>query len=123
MRHSVWRPSRLERFGSSQPRPGLGPYEGVVAAARRRWASENIAVIRRFMRGYDASLRWLCDPANADEARSLLVERLPSLRTVADAAYRVLVIEKGLDRTLRLNPRAVDAVLRLRAKHGSRGQK
>jgi ABC-type nitrate/sulfonate/bicarbonate transport system substrate-binding protein len=101
----------------------LGPYQGVVAAARRRWASENIAVIRWFMRGYDASLRWLCDPANADEARSLLVERLPSLRSVADGAYRVLITEHGLDRTLRLRPEAVNAVIRLRARHGSRGQK
>ncbi len=101
----------------------VGPYQGVVAAARRRWASENNAVIHGFMRGYDASLRWLCDPANAEEARSLLVERLPSLRTVVDAAYRVLIIDNGLDRTLRLNPQAVDAVIRLREKHGSRGQK
>jgi ABC-type nitrate/sulfonate/bicarbonate transport system substrate-binding protein len=101
----------------------LGPYQGVVAAARRRWASDNIAVIHRFMRGYDASLRWLCDPANADEARSLLVERLPSLRSVADGAYRVLITEHGLDRTLRLGPEAVNAVIRLRARHGSRGQK
>jgi ABC-type nitrate/sulfonate/bicarbonate transport system substrate-binding protein len=101
----------------------VGPYQGVVAAARRRWASDNIAVIHRFMRGYDAGLRWLCDPANADEARSLLVERLPSLRSVADGAYRVLITEHGLDRTLRLRPEAVNAVIRLRARHGSRGQK
>jgi ABC-type nitrate/sulfonate/bicarbonate transport system substrate-binding protein len=101
----------------------LGPYQGVVAAARRRWASGNIAAIHGFMRGYDASLRWLCDPANADEACSLLVERLPSLRSVADGAYRVLITERGLDRTLRLRPQAVDAVIRLRERHGSRGQK
>src|SRR6201987_3186268 len=101
----------------------LGAYQGVVAAARRRWASDNVAAIHGFMRGYDASLRWLCDPANADEARSLLVERLPSLRSVADGAYRVLITENGLDRTLRLRPEAVNAVIRLRARHGSRGQK
>ena len=101
----------------------LRPYQGVVAAARRRWASDNKAVIHRFMRGYDASLRWLCDPANADGARSLLVERLPSLRSVADGAYRVLVTEHGLDRTLRLRSQAVNAVIRLRERYGSRGKK
>jgi ABC-type nitrate/sulfonate/bicarbonate transport system substrate-binding protein len=101
----------------------LGSYQGVVAAARRRWASDNNAAIHGFMRGYDASLRWLCDPANADEARSLLVDRLPSLGSVADDAYRVLITEHGLDRTLRLRPPAVDAVIRLRVRHGSRGQK
>jgi ABC-type nitrate/sulfonate/bicarbonate transport system substrate-binding protein len=101
----------------------LGPYQGVVAAACRRWASDNVAAIHGFMRGYDASLRWLCDPANADEARSLLVERLPSLRSVADGAYRVLITERGLDRTLRLRPEAVDAAIRLRERYGSRRQK
>ena len=101
----------------------LEAYQGVVAAARRKWASENKPVILAFMRGYDASLRWLCDPANADEARSLLVERLPSLRSVADDAYRVLITEHGLDRTLRLRPQAVDAVIRLRERHASRGNK
>ena len=101
----------------------LGPYQGVVAAARRRWASDNVAAIHGFMRGYDASLRWLCDPANADEARSLLVERLPSLRSVADGAYRVLITERGLDRTLRLRPEAVDAAIRLRERYRSRRQK
>jgi ABC-type nitrate/sulfonate/bicarbonate transport system substrate-binding protein len=100
----------------------LGPYQGVVAAARRRWASGNVPAIHGFMRAYDASLHWLCDPANADEARSLLVERLPSLRSVADGAYRVLITERGLDRTLRLRPQAVDAVIRLRKRYGSRGQ-
>jgi len=101
----------------------LGPYQGVVAAARRRWASDNNAVIHGFMRGYDASLRWLCDPANANEARALLVERLPSLGSAADGAYRVLITEHGLDRTLRIRPQAVDTVIRLRERHGSRGQK
>lgn len=101
----------------------LGPYQGVVAAARRSWACDNNAIIHAFMRGYEASLRWLCDPASADEARTLLVERLPSLRTVADAAYRVLITDQGLDRTLRLRPQSVDAVVRLRERHGSRGQK
>jgi ABC-type nitrate/sulfonate/bicarbonate transport system substrate-binding protein len=101
----------------------LGPYQGVVAAARRRWASDNIPAIHGFMRAYDASLRWLCDSANADEARSLLVERLPSLRSVADGAYRVLISERGLDRTFRLRPQAIDAVIRLRERYGSRGQK
>jgi ABC-type nitrate/sulfonate/bicarbonate transport system substrate-binding protein len=98
----------------------LGAYQGVVAAARRSWARSHRAVIHSFMRGYDASLRWLCDPANADEARALLVERLPLLRGVVDSAYRVLITEGGLDRTLRLRPEAVDTVMKLRAKHGSR---
>jgi ABC-type nitrate/sulfonate/bicarbonate transport system substrate-binding protein len=101
----------------------LGPYQGVVAAARRRWAFDNDAVIHGFMRGYDASLRWLCDPAHADEARALFVERLPSLESVADGAYRVLISGHGLDRTLRMRPQAVDAVIRLRERHGSRGVK
>jgi len=100
----------------------LGAYQGVVAAARRSWARDHRTVIHAFMRGYDASLRWLCDPSNADEARSLLVQRLPSLRTVADGAYRVLITERGLDRTLRLRHQAIDAVMKLRERHGSRGK-
>ena len=101
----------------------LGPYQGVVAAARRRWAFDNITLIHGFMRGYDASLRWLCDPANADEARSVLIEHLPSLRSVADGAYRVLITEQGLDRSLRLRPQAIDAVIQLRERHDSQGRK
>jgi ABC-type nitrate/sulfonate/bicarbonate transport system substrate-binding protein len=101
----------------------IGPYQGIVAAARRSWAGDNHAVIHRFMRGYDSGLRWLCDPAHADEACSLLVERLPSLRPVADGAYRALITEHGLDRTLRLRPQAVETVITLRERHGSRVQK
>jgi ABC-type nitrate/sulfonate/bicarbonate transport system substrate-binding protein len=101
----------------------LGPYQGVVAAARRRWAAGNTALISGFMRAYDASLRWLCDPANAVEARSLLVEHLPWLRSVVDGAYHVLITDHGLDRTLRLRPPAIDAVIGLRERHGSRERK
>jgi ABC-type nitrate/sulfonate/bicarbonate transport system substrate-binding protein len=97
----------------------LGAYQGVVAAARRSWARDHQTVIHAFMRGYEASIRWLCDPENADEARSLLIERLPSLRTVVDDAYRVLITERGLDRTLRLQHEAVETVMKLREKHGS----
>jgi ABC-type nitrate/sulfonate/bicarbonate transport system substrate-binding protein len=100
----------------------LGDYQGVVAAARRCWALDNQTVIRALMRGYDASLRWLCDPTNADEARALLVEHLPSLRAVADGAYRILITERGLDRTLRLRDEAIGTVLRLREKHGPSGK-
>jgi ABC-type nitrate/sulfonate/bicarbonate transport system substrate-binding protein len=97
----------------------LGAYQGVVAAARRSWARGHQTVIHAFMRGYEASIRWLCDPENADEARSLLIERLPSLQTVVDDAYRVLITERGLDRTLRLQHEAVETVMKLREKHGS----
>jgi ABC-type nitrate/sulfonate/bicarbonate transport system substrate-binding protein len=100
----------------------LGTYQGVVAAARRSWARDHSAVIHAVMRGYDESLRWLCDPKNAEEARSLLVERLPSLRTVADDAYRVLITERGLDRTLRLRHRAVDMVMKLRERYSAGGK-
>jgi ABC-type nitrate/sulfonate/bicarbonate transport system substrate-binding protein len=101
----------------------LGPYQGVVAAARRSWAHDNNATIHAFMRGYRDGLNWLCDPANGEEARILLIERLPSVRIVANDAYRVLITEHGLDRTLRLRHQAIDAVMRLRERYGSRGQK
>lgn len=100
----------------------LGAYQGVVAAARRSWARDHQTQIHAFMRGYDAGLRWLCAPKNADEARAVLIERQPLLRNVADDAYRVLITDRGLDRGLRLRHEAVETVMRLREKYGSHGK-
>jgi hypothetical protein len=51
-----------------------------------------------------------------------LIERQSSLRNVADDAYRVLITERGLDRTLRLRYEAIETVMKLREKYGSRAK-
>jgi ABC-type nitrate/sulfonate/bicarbonate transport system substrate-binding protein len=100
----------------------VGAYQGVVAAARRSWARDHQTRIHAFIRGYDAGIRWLCAPENAAEARTIFIESQSSLRNVADDAYRVLITERGLDRTLRLRYEAIETVMKLREKYGSRGK-
>lgn len=96
----------------------LGSYQGIVGAARRSWAQDNGPLMCAFIRAFDKSLRWLCDPAHKMEACSILAERLPMLGPAVDRAYRILVSDGGLDRTLEVRHDGTARVIRLREKYG-----
>lgn len=100
----------------------LGPYQGIVGAARRSFAQAHPELIVRFIRAFHRSLAWLGDPSNKAEACAILAEKQPAVRTVLDEAYRMLVTEGGLERTLAIDPAGADCVIDLRRRHGNGGQ-
>ncbi|MBL8556918.1 MAG: ABC transporter substrate-binding protein [Phenylobacterium sp.] len=97
----------------------LGAYQGIVAAARRRWLKENGPLASAFIRGLLEALAWLSDPANAPAAKALLCARMPMLGAeVADRAYDLLVTDGGIRRDLSVDLAGVATVLDLRRRHG-----
>lgn len=96
----------------------LGRYQGIVGAARRNWAAANRGSVEAFIRAFHRSLQWLGAAENRTEACALLVERLPVLAEVADVAYRVLVLEGGLQKNLAIDRDGTACVVRLREKYG-----
>ncbi len=96
----------------------LGRYQGIVGAARRDWARANRAKVGAFIRAFHRSLQWLSEPANQAEAYSILIKRLPVLAEVTHHAYRVLVLEGGLDRNLTIDRDGAAHVIKLREKYG-----
>lgn len=100
----------------------LGPYQGIVGAARRCFAQAHPERIVRFIRAFHRSLEWLSDPKNKTEACAILADKLPAVRAVLDEAYRMLVTEGGLARTLAIDPAGADCVIDLRRRHGGSGQ-
>ena len=100
----------------------LGPYQGIVGAARRSFAQAHPELIVRFIRAFHRSLEWLGDPSNKAEACAILAKKLPAVRALLDEAYRMLVTEGGLARTLAIDPAGADCVIALRRRHGGGGQ-
>lgn len=66
--------------------PGAAPvrFEGLVGAARREWLDANGARVEGFIRGFGASMDWLYDRANQEEALRILRQWLPET-SAADA--------------------------------------
>lgn len=112
-----------ERAGNTRLIRGqdvLGNYQGIVGAARWGWARDHVELVQAFIRGFDASLRWLCDPDHKMAACAILAERLPVLGPAVDRAYRILVSERGLNRSLEVSPEGTACVIGLREKYGVR---
>lgn len=55
-------------------------YQGSVGAARRAWARDNEKALVGFVRAYVGAVDWLYDPANAEEAKAILLKRQERLR-------------------------------------------
>jgi len=98
----------------------LGPYLGTSGFVRRSWASGHEAALVGFLRAYRSAMRWLVDPARRDVAEALLVANLRDMTPeLARRAAETLLAERGgLLRDLELDPAALAAVLKLRAKYG-----
>ncbi|MEW5422953.1 ABC transporter substrate-binding protein [Amorphus sp. 3PC139-8] len=101
----------------------LGTYQGVVAAVRRDWASENRAVVTGYIAAWRKALDWLFDPANKQAAIALLLEQLPNMEpTLAQASYDILLDpQTGFYRDAALNIEGAKTVLDLRRDYGAPG--
>jgi ABC-type nitrate/sulfonate/bicarbonate transport system substrate-binding protein len=58
----------------------IGRYQGSVGATRRDWAAANQDKLVAYIRGYVAGVDWLYDPANKEEAKAILLKRLPRMK-------------------------------------------
>lgn len=98
----------------------IGPYLGIVGAARRSWAQQHPARVVAFIRSYRDAVRWLEDPANRPAAEALLRTHVPGMSAEIASQSCALMLDprSGFFSDAGLDPRAVDAVLALRSKLG-----
>ena len=98
----------------------IGPYMGIVGAARRSWAQSHSAEVTNFIRAYRDAIRWLKAPGNRAAAEALLVANVPgmSLQIARQSAELMLHPQTGFFSDVRLDPQGVRAVLALRSKLG-----
>jgi len=98
----------------------IGPYLGIVGAARRSWAQQHPEQVVGFIRAYRDAVRWLEDPANRGAAQALLQANVPGMpaQVAAQSCALMLDAKSGFFRDADMEPRAVQAVLDLRGKLG-----
>jgi ABC-type nitrate/sulfonate/bicarbonate transport system substrate-binding protein len=95
----------------------VGPYQGISGMGRRPWLEANRPLAVSFARAFRASVAWLVNPANADEAIAILRARMPN--TSPELAQRINARltdpARGIRRDLTLDMAGVATVLRLRS--------
>jgi ABC-type nitrate/sulfonate/bicarbonate transport system substrate-binding protein len=98
----------------------IGPYQGNVGAARRSWAATHADDVVGFIRAYAASVEWLYDRGNAQEAQRILAARLPQISPLlAQQSYGVLLDPgDGFFRNAQLDVAGLTTVLELRRRFG-----
>ena len=98
----------------------LGPYLGIVGAARRAWAQTHEGDVVAFIRAYRDAIRWLEQPANRPAAEALLMANVPGMpaQVARQSCDLLLDPRTGFFADVRLDPQAVRAVLALRSKLG-----
>jgi ABC-type nitrate/sulfonate/bicarbonate transport system substrate-binding protein len=96
-----------------------GNYQGLVAATRRSWATANPKKVDAYIRAYLASLDWLYDLQNKDEAIAILRKNLPQMSPdLAAQSYAVLLGPKGFARKGEVDVAGMRKVLELRGEYG-----
>lgn len=98
----------------------IGPYLGIVGAARRSWARGHEAETVAFIRSYRDAVRWLEAPQNRPAAVQLLMANVPGMPApIAQQSCEVLLDPRtGFFADVGLEPQAAQAVLALRGKLG-----
>ncbi len=98
----------------------LGPYQGIVAAARRPWAEAHRAEVVGFIRAYKQAIDWLYDPANRKVAEAILVAHVPSMTfDLAHETCNILLAPTGgFFRDVTPSIPGIRTVLALRTKYG-----
>jgi ABC-type nitrate/sulfonate/bicarbonate transport system substrate-binding protein len=101
----------------ARARDQLDAYQGIVGTMRRDTANRQRLRVEAFIRGFHTSVAWLADPANKDEAVTILVGRMRGMeRPAAERAYqRLLDPVEGMYRDLRMDREGIATVLRLRS--------
>jgi ABC-type nitrate/sulfonate/bicarbonate transport system substrate-binding protein len=105
-------------------RQTIGPYLGIVGAARRSWAQQNAPAVVGFIRAYRESIAWLKTPGNRPTAQALLVRKVPAMSeaVAAQACAILLDPQTGFYSDVGLDEKAVQAVLDLRSKLAESGR-
>jgi ABC-type nitrate/sulfonate/bicarbonate transport system substrate-binding protein len=98
----------------------LDHYQGVVCAARRRWAEANGEDLANFIAGYVEAVNWLHRPENRGAAADILCAHLPQMpRAIAERSAAVyLADEGGIVRDGGFDMKGIEAILELRAEYG-----
>ncbi|HEY1229540.1 MAG TPA: ABC transporter substrate-binding protein [Ramlibacter sp.] len=98
----------------------IGPYLGIVGAARRSWSQAHPAETVAFIRAYRDAVRWLEDPGNRPAAIALLQANVPGMPAqIAQQSCELLLDPRtGFYADSEMDARAARAVLALRGKLG-----
>jgi ABC-type nitrate/sulfonate/bicarbonate transport system substrate-binding protein len=98
----------------------IGPYLGIVGAARRSWAQQHPAQVVGFIRAYSGAVRWLQQPANRPAAQALLMANVPGMnpQIAQQSCDLMLDARSGFFGDSRLDEQAARAVLELRGRLG-----
>ncbi len=96
----------------------IGPYLGIVGAARSRWAQAHPDRVVAFIRAYRDAVRWLKQPQNRNDAVALLMANVPNMNAeIARQSAELMLDERsGFFSDVQLDPQAGQAVLALRSK-------
>jgi ABC-type nitrate/sulfonate/bicarbonate transport system substrate-binding protein len=96
----------------------IGPYMGIVGAARRSWAQANEATTVAFIHAYRDAIRWLKTPANRSAAVALLMRNVPTMseKIAQQSCDLMLHPQSGFFSDVQLDAKGVAAVLALRSK-------
>jgi ABC-type nitrate/sulfonate/bicarbonate transport system substrate-binding protein len=101
----------------------LGPYQAGGAFVMRAWARDHADVLERYLAGYIASVRWVRDPANREEAIKLLREKSSLTLAVAARTYELLVDPSfGFNADGRFDAEGFRNLLALRAEIQRKGE-
>jgi ABC-type nitrate/sulfonate/bicarbonate transport system substrate-binding protein len=98
----------------------LGRYQGIVTASSRSWAEQNEKAMVGFIRARLASIDWIYDRANRDEAVKILLSHLPNIPpAAAPKLIDDLTSPKlGYFRKGEIDPAGTKVVLDLRSQYG-----
>lgn len=98
----------------------IGPYQGNVAAVRRKWARQNRSKVLGFIKAYRRSIAWLHEPTNRSEAIQILGRHLPQMPPeIAEASYAELLDPvRGFFRNCDIDREGLNCVLELRSRYG-----
>ena len=105
----------------ARARDVIGPYQGIAAATTRDVLARKRATIAAFTRGFHASIAFLAQPANREEAIHILMARMKGMeRTAAERSYdKLLDPTDGMYRDLKINMAGFKTMLELRSSYAS----
>jgi ABC-type nitrate/sulfonate/bicarbonate transport system substrate-binding protein len=96
-----------------------GHYQGLIGAARRKWAASNPQLVEAYIRGYIAGVDFLREPQNKDAAIAVLRKQLPQMpEQVAMQSYVAMTGPAGFTPKATIDLEGVRRVLALRSKYG-----
>lgn len=106
----------LKKLGSANE--ALGHYQAYAGVARRDWVTKNQDAVVRYIRAYVASLHWLYDSKNKDEAAALLVSNAHVPAGLAPRVFAEITGSGGMDPNAKLDTEGLRTVLSLRTEYG-----